>query len=86
VIFFFIAGEGLLMSVVGGLLGAGLAYFIMNAETLGFAGGFIPAFAVSPLNAAIGIGISALIGLVAGVIPATMAARLKIVDALRRAA
>ena len=74
------------MSIVGVLLGAGFAYFIMNAETLGVAGGFVPAFGVSLSNAAIGIAISALIGVLAGVIPATMAARLKIVDALRRAA
>ena len=85
VIFSFIAGEALLMSIVGGLLGAGLAYFIMNAETLGIAGGFVPAFGVSPSNALIGIAISAVIGLLAGIIPATMAARLKIVDAFRRA-
>ena len=64
---------------------AGLAYFIMDAETLGIAGGFAPPFKVSPMNAAVGIGISALIGVLAGIIPATMASRLRIVDALRRA-
>jgi ABC-type antimicrobial peptide transport system permease subunit len=32
------------------------------------------------------IGLSALIGVLAGLIPATMASRLKIVDALRRVA
>jgi ABC-type lipoprotein release transport system permease subunit len=35
---------------------------------------------------AVGIGLSILIGLLAAVIPATMASRLKIVDALRRVA
>ena len=34
-IFLLIAGEGLLMSIVGGVLGAGLARLIVNAETLG---------------------------------------------------
>ena len=66
--------------------GAILARLIMNGETLGVSGGFVPPFGVSAANAAAGIGISAAIGLVAGIIPATMASRLKIVDALRRVA
>jgi putative ABC transport system permease protein len=85
-IFFFIAGEGLLISLVGGVLGAVLAWFIADGEKLGISGGFAPVFAVSPANAALGIGISAIIGLIAGTIPAAMASRLRIVDALRRVA
>jgi putative ABC transport system permease protein len=85
-IFFFIAGEGLLISLVGGVLGAALAWFIADGEKLGISGGFAPVFAVSPANAALGIGISAIIGLIAGTIPAAMASRLRIVDALRRVA
>ena len=85
-IFFFIAGEGLLMSIVGGLIGALLAWFVADGEKLGISGGFAPVFAVSPANAALGVGISAIIGLIAGTIPAIMASRLKIVDALRRVA
>lgn len=86
VIFFFIAGEGLLISVLGGIIGAGLAVLIVNGERLGVTGGFVPAFGVSATNALIGVGISAGIGVVAGLVPATLAARLKIVDALRRVA
>jgi putative ABC transport system permease protein len=85
-IFFFIAGEGLLISLLGGLLGAVLARLIVNGETLGMVGGFIPYFGVSLANAGIALGISGIIGLVAGIIPAVMASRLKIVDALRRVA
>ena len=85
-IFFFIAGEGLIISLLGGLLGAVLARLIVNGETLGMVGGFIPYFGVSFANAAIALGISGIIGLVAGIIPAVMASRLKIVDALRRVA
>jgi putative ABC transport system permease protein len=85
-IFFFIAGEGLLISLVGGVLGAALAWFIADGEKLGISGGFAPVFAVSPANAALGIGISAIIGVIAGTIPAAMASRLRIVDALRRVA
>jgi putative ABC transport system permease protein len=81
-----IAGEGLLMSIVGGVIGALLAWFIADGEKLGISGGFAPVFAVSPANAALGVGISAIIGVIAGTIPAVMASRLKIVDALRRVA
>jgi putative ABC transport system permease protein len=85
-IFLFIAGEGLLISIAGGIVGAFLAWFIADGEKLGISGGFAPVFAVSPANAALGIGISVLIGVIAGTIPAVMASRLKIVDALRRVA
>jgi putative ABC transport system permease protein len=86
VIFFIIAGEGLLISVLGGLSGAALAYFLVNGQALGLSGGFVPVFGVSPSNAGIGILISIGIGVVAGLVPAAMASRLKIVDALRRVA
>jgi putative ABC transport system permease protein len=85
-VFLFIAGEGLLMSIAGGVLGALLAWFVVDGQKLGISGGFVPAFGVSPGNALVGIGISALIGLIAGTIPAAIASRLKIVDALRRVA
>jgi putative ABC transport system permease protein len=84
-IFGLIAGEGVAMSIAGGVLGVLLARFLVTGDNLG-AGGFIPAFGVSNTNIAVGIGLSAFIGIVAGVIPATMASRLKIVDALRRVA
>jgi putative ABC transport system permease protein len=84
-IFLLIAGEGLLMSIGGGLIGALLARLLVNPNFFP-TGGFIPEVSVSNLNVAIGVGLSALIGIVAGLIPATMASRLKIVDALRRVA
>jgi putative ABC transport system permease protein len=84
-IFLLIAGEGLLMSVVGGVVGVGLARMIVNPDFMQ-AGAFIPLFGVNIANVMSGLGLSALIGILAGVIPATMASRLKIVDALRRVA
>ena len=80
-----VVGEGLLVSIVGGVVGAALSLMI-NGETLGLTGGFIPAFGVTKWNVVVGLGLSALIGVLAAVIPATMASRLKIVDALRRVA
>ncbi len=85
IIFFLIAGEGLLMSLVGGVLGASLARVLVTPSTFG-GNSFMPPFGVSGRNVVIGVLLSALIGVAAGLIPATMASRLKIVDALRRAA
>jgi putative ABC transport system permease protein len=84
-IFLLIAGEGLLMALTGGLVGAILARLLVNPGFLP-AGGFVPEITVNNANLAIGVGLSAVIGNVAGLIPATMASRLKIVDALRRVA
>jgi putative ABC transport system permease protein len=85
-IFLFVAGEALLMAVLGGLVGAGIAWAVVQGDTLGISGGFIPVFGVSTANALVGVALSAAIGLGAGFIPAIMASRLKIVDALRRVA
>ena len=84
-IFMLIAGEGLLMSIFGGLIGVGVARAIVNPDFLQ-AGGFIPEIGVNNTNVVVGLGLSVLIGVFAGLIPATMASRLKIVDALRRVA
>ena len=81
-----VVGEGLVVSLIGGAAGAALARIIVNGESLGLTGGFIPAFGVNNGNLIVGIGLSLLIGLLAAVIPATMASQLKIVDALRRVA
>src|SRR3989442_920277 len=85
-IFLLVVGEGLMVAIVGGAIGAGLARLVINGEYLGMAGGFIPAFGVSNMNVVVGVGLSGFIGIVAALIPASMASRLKIVDALRRVA
>src|SRR5262249_8297208 len=41
-IFFFVAGEGLLMSLVGGVVGGLLAWVLVDGEKLGISGGFAP--------------------------------------------
>ena len=86
VIFALIVGEGLVVAIVGGAIGAGLARLIINGEFLQMAGGFIPAFGVNNWNVVVGLGLSALIGVLAALLPAIMASRLKVVDALRRVA
>ena len=84
-IFGLVAGEALLMSIVGGLIGVALARVIVNPNFLQV-GAFIPEFHMSNTTTAAAVGLSALIGLLAGLIPATMAARLRIVNALRQVA
>jgi putative ABC transport system permease protein len=84
-IFLLIAGEALMMALVGGVIGVTLARVIVNPDFMQ-AGAFIPVFGVNNTNVAMGVVLSAVIGVLAGVIPATMASRLKIVDALRRVA
>jgi putative ABC transport system permease protein len=84
-IFLLVAGEGLLMATMGGILGIAVAYTIVNPRFLN-AGGFIPEIGVNNTNVLVALALSVGIGLLAGLIPATMASRLKIVDALRRVA
>jgi putative ABC transport system permease protein len=84
-IFLLIAGEALMMSIVGGIVGVALARIIVNPDFFN-AGAFIPVFGVNNTNLAMALALSAVIGIVAGFIPATMASRLRIVDALRRVA
>jgi ABC-type antimicrobial peptide transport system permease subunit len=81
-----VVGEGFAVALIGGIIGAVLARMIVNAESLGLSGGFIPMFGVNNTNVAVGLGLSALIGILASIIPAATASRLKIVDALRRVA
>jgi len=84
-IFLLVAGEGLLMATVGGILGIAAARTIVNPRFLN-AGGFIPEIGVNNANVLVALALSVAIGVLAGLIPATMASRLKIVDALRRVA
>jgi putative ABC transport system permease protein len=84
-IFLLVAGEGLLMAVVGGIVGVAAARTIVNPSFLN-AGGFIPEIGVNNTNVLVALALSVVIGVLAGLIPATMASRLKIVDALRRVA
>ena len=86
VIFALIVGEGLVVAILGGVLGAGFARLVINGEFLQMSGGFIPAFGVNNWNVVVGLGLSALIGILAALLPAIMASRLKVVDALRRVA
>jgi putative ABC transport system permease protein len=80
--------EALLLALIGGLVGGGLAYFAFDgfrAATMNWQSfsqvGF--AFAVTPQLLVQGAAYSALIGLIGGLFPAVRAARLPVATALR---
>ncbi len=74
--------ESLVIAAVGGALGLGLAkLFTMGGDPTG---GMLPLFNLSSGDLALGAAIALTVGLVAGSIPALMAMKLRIVDALRR--
>ena len=82
--------ESLILSLVGGLIGAGVAYLVFDgfrAATLNWASfsQVTFAFQVTPGLILLGTVIAALIGLIGGFFPAVRAARLPIASALRDA-
>jgi putative ABC transport system permease protein len=84
----FVVVESLTTGILGGLVGLGLAYPLVQ-QGLGRwleenMAGFFPYFRISPVTAGLAIGLAAALGLAAAVIPAYGAMRLNVTDALRR--
>lgn len=78
-----VLAESLLLAVAGGALGLGLgALLIAGGDPTG---GFLPVFYFPEPDQILGALCVVLLGLVAGILPAVRAMRLRIVDALRRA-
>jgi len=78
-----VLGESLFVAFTGGFIGLGLAWlFVQNGDPTG---GMLPVFILPARELAIGVGLMVLMGLLAGVMPAVGAMRLRITDALRRA-
>lgn len=80
-----VIGESLLSSTVGGLIGSGIAVAILafNELSIGNAGVLI-SFSPSVSLALCGFGLAAILGILAGAIPAYQASRAAIVPALRQ--
>jgi putative ABC transport system permease protein len=77
-----VLGEAVLLCLVGGLLGLGVAALLIP-WVAGTVENIVPGIELSWLNVAAGLGLAALMGIGIGTVPALTANRLKIVDALR---
>src|SRR6185369_15352343 len=78
-----VLAESLFIAIVAGGLGLGVAWLIVqNGDPTG---GLLPAFVLPQRDIIAGIGMMAVVGLLAGLLPATSAMRLRITDALRKA-
>jgi putative ABC transport system permease protein len=78
-----VLAESLFIVFVGGGLGLGLAWLIVQSGDP--TGGLLPVFLLPARDVMIGVGLMLGMGLLAGVMPAFAAMRLRITDALRRA-
>ncbi len=77
-----VLAETLVVATAGGGLGVGLAkLFTLRGDPTG---GLLPFFYLPPRAMAAGIGLAVAVGLLAGLLPALAAMRLRVVDALRR--
>ncbi|RZP04763.1 MAG: FtsX-like permease family protein [Flavobacteriales bacterium] len=72
--------EAVILSVIGGLIGL-ILVFIVSIVASSFSGDFN--FVLSPWNMFLGTAISAIIGLISGIIPAISASKLDPVEAIR---
>jgi putative ABC transport system permease protein len=77
-----VLAESLFIAFTGGLLGLGLAWLFVQAGDP--TNGMLPIFVLPPRDLLIGVGLMVLMGVLAGLMPAVGAMRLKITDALRR--
>lgn len=74
--------EAIILCLIGGALGMLLVYFLFLLINFSMQESDLR-FQISFFNAALGLGISILTGLLAGIIPAIMAANMRPVDAIR---
>ena len=77
-----VLGESVLIAVIGGALGLGLSWLIV--QNGGPTNGMLPIFILPSRDVAIGAVMIVVLGLVAGAMPALTAMNLRITDALRR--
>jgi putative ABC transport system permease protein len=82
-VLFFVLGESLVIALMGGLLGLGLAALAIPA--LGAAlNGLLPSLVLSKTILILGLGTAILVGLISGLLPGISAMRMRVVTALRR--
>jgi len=79
-----VLGESFAIAAIGGLSGLGIAWFLISRGSP--APGMLPVFFLPTRDMVIGILLVAGLGILAGILPALQAMRLRIADALRRQA
>ncbi len=77
-----VLAESCLLSVLGGILGLGLAWVVISRGDP--TSGLLPMFYFPTRDLLVGLGLSVALGLVTGIMPALQAMRLRVADALRR--
>jgi putative ABC transport system permease protein len=77
-----VLGESLVLTALGGGIGLGLAWLLVSAGDP--TGGSLPVFYIPARDLAAGVVLILLMALIAGILPALQARRLRIADALRR--
>lgn len=78
-----VLAESCVLAVIGGVVGLGLASVITPAMAQKLAG-LLPLFFLPTRALFIGLGLSIVLGLVTGIVPALQAMRLRVAEALRR--
>jgi putative ABC transport system permease protein len=85
-----VVAESACTGAIGGMLGLALSYPLIQQGLGGWLednmGRFFPYFRISSLTASMAVGLAALLGLVAAIIPAAGAVRLRVTEGLRRVA
>ncbi len=82
-VLFFVLAESLVIALIGGLIGLGLA--MLAIPVVGAAlNGFLPTLILSAAMLSAGLGFAVLVGAASGLLPGLGAMRLRVVDALRR--
>jgi len=78
-----VAGESLIIAMIGGVLGVIFTFPMAAAVAAGFPTMF-PIFKVEPSTIILAFSFSFLVGILASIFPAMRSARMKIVDGLRQ--
>jgi putative ABC transport system permease protein len=78
-----VLAESCLLTLLGGVLGLGLAHLLVPVMAKALAG-LLPLFSLPTHDLFIGLGFSVALGLITGIFPALQAMRLRVADALRR--
>jgi putative ABC transport system permease protein len=80
-----VLGESLTITMLGGLIGLLFGWIMITGlGQASFIRQFFPVFFIPARDAIIGVGMTMLLGFIAGILPAIQAMRLRLADALRR--